>query len=283
MRSSVACVRSTRRSLLPCLTASGPRQCSAAGRAARISRMRTLAISHQRDAGPGRLRRGDRARGHELDDWHMRRAAVEPPAGPVRLRRGDDLRRRDARRPGRRASAGSRPRSAAAPSCSTAGMPLLGRLPRIPAAGRGGAAAPRRAREPEIGWHAVELTAEGADDPLLGAARAARSRRSSGTATSARCRPGPRCSRAARCASGVRRRGRRPGGSSSTPRSRRPTPSAGSTTTGPTRTRCGSASTRSCSDRDRERAPRGTSSAGALPTFDLAGRGERARLTRAGA
>ena len=58
-------------------------------------------------------------------------------------------------------------------SCSRelldAGVPAARRLPRLPAAGRGGRRrGARRAREPEIGWHRVELTAEGADDPLLG-------------------------------------------------------------------------------------------------------------------
>ena len=50
--------------------------------------------------------------------------------------------------------------------------------------------------EPEIGWHDVELTDAGVDDPVVGALPP-RSTRSSGTTTRTACRPAPSSSRAA--------------------------------------------------------------------------------------
>ncbi len=54
-------------------------------------------------------------------------------------------------------------------SCSARRVPSSRRVPGQPAAGRGGRGARRRgAREPEIGWRRVEVTAEGRIDPLMG-------------------------------------------------------------------------------------------------------------------
>ena len=57
---------------------------------------------------------------------------------------------------------------AARASCSSAGCrcSASASAPQLLAEAAG--APPRRASEPEIGWHEVELTAEGDGDPLLG-------------------------------------------------------------------------------------------------------------------
>ena len=89
-------------------------------------------------------------------------------------------------------------------------------------------AKPRRASEPEIGWHEVELTPEAAGDPLLGAARAAlrgvpvAQLRGAAPARGGRARPQPGLP------AGLPARRARPGASSSTPRSRRRTSTTGS-------------------------------------------------------
>ena len=44
--------------------------------------MRTLAISHQRDAGPGVFAEAIAAAGHELDLWHIAETD-QPPADPL--------------------------------------------------------------------------------------------------------------------------------------------------------------------------------------------------------
>ena len=43
--------------------------------------MRTLAISHQRDAGPGVFAEAIEASGHEIDRWHITETD-QPPADP---------------------------------------------------------------------------------------------------------------------------------------------------------------------------------------------------------
>ncbi|HEY0278469.1 MAG TPA: type 1 glutamine amidotransferase [Solirubrobacterales bacterium] len=128
--------------------------------------MRVLAIVHQRDAGPGVFGEAIRARGGSLDEWLLPETE-EPPGDPLgydavfvlggsmNVDEGDE----------HRWIGGERG--------------LLGRLfeRRVPLIGLclGGqmvasaaGAVPRRAPRPEIGWHRVELTDEGRDDPLLG-------------------------------------------------------------------------------------------------------------------
>jgi GMP synthase-like glutamine amidotransferase len=128
--------------------------------------MRALAISHQRDAGPGVFAEAIAAAGHELDLWLMAEQA-DPPADPfgydavmtfggaMNVDQPDE-------------HAWMRPEKELLAGLIGAGVPLLGVClgSQLVCEAAGGAA--RRAREPEIGWHGVELTAEGQDDPLLG-------------------------------------------------------------------------------------------------------------------
>jgi GMP synthase-like glutamine amidotransferase len=123
--------------------------------------VRTLAISHQRDAGPGVF--ADAI--GELDVWHVAET-TEPPADPfgydavlsfggaMHADQGDD-------------HAWMAPEIALLTELLEADMPLLGvclgaQLLTVAAGGR-----VARATRPEIGWHPVELTEEGAADPLL--------------------------------------------------------------------------------------------------------------------
>jgi GMP synthase (glutamine-hydrolysing) len=129
--------------------------------------MRLLAISHQRDAGPGVFGEAIAGAGHQLDHWH-RAETGEPPRDPFaydgvltfggamnadqelehewlddeKALLGDLVRRR---------------------------MPLMTVClgAQLLAEAAGGRAV--RAAEPEIGWFDVEVTADGADDPVIGA------------------------------------------------------------------------------------------------------------------
>jgi GMP synthase (glutamine-hydrolysing) len=128
--------------------------------------VRVLAIVHQTDAGPGVFGEAIRARGDELDQWLLPDSA-EPPADPlgydVVFVLGGSM----------NVDEGGRHR------WLEAERGLVGRLieRRVPLIGLclGGqmvaaaaGAVPRRAPRPEIGWHRVDLTPEGAADPLLG-------------------------------------------------------------------------------------------------------------------
>jgi GMP synthase (glutamine-hydrolysing) len=128
--------------------------------------VRVLAIVHQRDAGPGVFGEAIRGRGDSFDEWLLPETA-DPPADPLgydavfvlggsmNVDEGDQY------------------------DWIGGERGLLGRLIelRVPLIGLclGGqmvaaaaGAVPRRAPRPEIGWHRVEVTDEGLDDPLLG-------------------------------------------------------------------------------------------------------------------
>jgi GMP synthase (glutamine-hydrolysing) len=128
--------------------------------------MRVLAIVHQTAAGPGVFGEAIRGRSDELDEWLLPESA-EPAADPLgydavfvlggamNVDQGDRYEWLGTERG------------------------LVGRLleRRVPLIGLclGGqmvaaaaGAVPRRAPRPEIGWHRVELSREGAADPLLG-------------------------------------------------------------------------------------------------------------------
>jgi GMP synthase-like glutamine amidotransferase len=127
--------------------------------------MRTLVISHQRDAGPGVFAEAIAAAGYELDLWSIAERD-EPPSDPYGydavMTFGGAM---NVDQPDRHAWIA--PEKELLAGLIEAGVPLLGVClgSQLVAEAAGGAA--RRAPEPEIGWHGVEVTAEGADDRLL--------------------------------------------------------------------------------------------------------------------
>jgi GMP synthase (glutamine-hydrolysing) len=128
--------------------------------------VRVLAIAHDRNGGPGVFAEAIAAAGHQLDEWLLTEVA-EPPADPhgydAVLSLGGAM----------NADQGDRHPWLAEEvrllrELIEAGKPLLGVClgGQLVAAGAGSAVGP--APRPEIGWHRVELTAEGRRDPLLG-------------------------------------------------------------------------------------------------------------------
>jgi GMP synthase (glutamine-hydrolysing) len=127
--------------------------------------MRALAIVYQRDAGAGVFADAISARGFELDTW-MRAEADAPPGDPAGYDAvfsfgGAMHADQEDRHPWLRSD------KALLAELLDQGVPLLcvclGAQLLVEAAG----VPPLRLGRPEIGWHNVTLTAEGADDPLL--------------------------------------------------------------------------------------------------------------------
>ncbi|MBS1887354.1 MAG: type 1 glutamine amidotransferase [Actinobacteria bacterium] len=128
--------------------------------------MRVLAISHQGDTGPGVFGDEIRARGAALDEWLLPESA-EPPADPLGYDAVFTL--------GGAMNVDEEDGHAwIGPERRLLGLLLEHRVPlmglclggQLVAAAAG--AVPRRASRPEIGWHQVELTEAGAEDPVLG-------------------------------------------------------------------------------------------------------------------
>jgi GMP synthase (glutamine-hydrolysing) len=129
--------------------------------------MRALAIVHQRDAGPGVFMEEIRERGVDLDEWLL----SERGTGP-----GVEIAEYDAVLTfGGAMHADQEDRHPwlhfekdFLAAMIDDGMPLLAVClgSQLLAEAAGGSA--RRASEPEIGWHEVEVTAEGAQDPVIG-------------------------------------------------------------------------------------------------------------------
>ncbi|HEX5820555.1 MAG TPA: type 1 glutamine amidotransferase [Solirubrobacterales bacterium] len=129
--------------------------------------MRALAIVHQRDAGPGVFADEIRARGVELDEWLLSERgtapAVEIAGYDAILTFGGAMHAdQEDRHPWLRFE-----KDFLAAMIDDR-MPLLAVClgSQLLAEAAGGSA--RRASEPEIGWHRVEVTEEGRADPLLG-------------------------------------------------------------------------------------------------------------------
>ncbi len=128
--------------------------------------MRVLAIVHQRDAGPGVFAEAIRAAGHGLDEWTLAERP-EPPADPLGydavLTLGGAMNVDEGGRHGWLGEEGEVLRRLLERRVPLLGLCLGGQMV---AAAAG--AEPRRASRPEIGWHRVEVTEQGRDDPLLG-------------------------------------------------------------------------------------------------------------------
>ena len=127
--------------------------------------MRALAIVHQGDAGPGVFADAMRSGGVQLDTWL--RAEEELPPRDLRdyaavLTFGGAM---------HADQESSHPwladEKALLRELLERGTPLLGVCLGAQLLAAAAGATVGRAREPEIGWHDVEVTAEGAQDPLL--------------------------------------------------------------------------------------------------------------------
>jgi GMP synthase (glutamine-hydrolysing) len=127
--------------------------------------VRVLAIVHQRDAGPGVFAEAIRDAGGELDEWTLGERP-QPPADPTDydgvVVLGGAMNVDEGDRHGWIAEEEALLRELLEREVPLLGLCLGGQL-LAAAAG----AQPRRASRPEIGWHRVEVTPEGRDDPLL--------------------------------------------------------------------------------------------------------------------
>jgi GMP synthase (glutamine-hydrolysing) len=125
-----------------------------------------LAIVQQPDAGPGVFAEAIRDAGGELDEWAPAEQP-EPPADPFGydgiLVLGGAMNVDEAERNPWLAEEKALLRELLEREVSLLGLCLGAQLVAEAAGGEA-----RRAPEPEIGWHRVEVTPEGEDDPLLG-------------------------------------------------------------------------------------------------------------------
>lgn len=127
--------------------------------------MRALAISHQRDAGPGVFAEAFAERGAQLDEWLIAEAA-DPPGDPrdyeavLTFGGAMDTYQED-EHPWLR---GEKQLLA---ELIEDGVPLIGVCLGSQLVAEAAGATPQRASEPEIGWREVAVTMEGDEDPLL--------------------------------------------------------------------------------------------------------------------
>jgi GMP synthase-like glutamine amidotransferase len=127
--------------------------------------VRVLAIVHQRDAGPGVFAEAIAAAGGTLDEWTLAerpRPAADPLDYDAVLVLGGAMNVDEGKRHGWIAEEKALLRELLAREVPLLGLCLGGQLLAAAAGGE-----PMRAARPEIGWHQVEVTAQGEDDPLL--------------------------------------------------------------------------------------------------------------------
>jgi GMP synthase-like glutamine amidotransferase len=126
--------------------------------------LRVLAVVHQRDAGPGVLGEAAQADGHELIEWMAPDAPAPSLDGiDAALVLGGAMNVNE-----QRAHPWLVSEKAFVGELVRTGVPTLGICLGAQLLADAAGAEPRRATEPEIGWHAIELTDAAADDPLLG-------------------------------------------------------------------------------------------------------------------
>ena len=127
--------------------------------------MHVLALVHGRQGRSGVFGEAVRDRGHELDEWSL--AWGEPPPRPlddygaVLVFGGSMHADQDDRHPWLREETLFLRR------LLDSGTPVLGVCLGAQLLARAAHAPVEPAREPEIGWYEIELTAEAADDPVL--------------------------------------------------------------------------------------------------------------------
>jgi GMP synthase (glutamine-hydrolysing) len=127
--------------------------------------VRVLAIVHQPDAGPGVFAEAIAERGDDLDTWPIAEVA-EPPSSPrdydaVLTFGGSMDTYQDQEYPWL-----SREKALLAALLQT-DVPLMGVCLGAQLVAEAAGPSAQRASRPEIGWHEVEVTPDGAEDPLL--------------------------------------------------------------------------------------------------------------------
>ena len=127
--------------------------------------MRALAIVHQLDAGPGVFADEARERGWEMQEWLI--SSGPPPADPLAydavLAFGGAMHTdQETEHPWLRHE------KELLAGLLDGGVPVLGVCLGSQLLAEAAGARAERAPQPEIGWFALELTAEGADDPVVG-------------------------------------------------------------------------------------------------------------------
>jgi GMP synthase (glutamine-hydrolysing) len=128
--------------------------------------MRVLAISYEREAGPGVFTDAMRERGIEMDEW-ARELGDEPPADPASydavLCLGGAMNvDEEAKHPW------LPEQKSLLKGLLDAEAPLLGVCLGSQLLAEAAGAVPGRARRPEIGWFDIEVNEEGARDPVFG-------------------------------------------------------------------------------------------------------------------
>lgn len=127
--------------------------------------LRALSIAHQRDAGPGVFADAMRSQGVQHDVW-LRSEQDQPPGDPrdydaVLVFGGAMHADHEDRHPWLREEKGL------LAELLERQVPLLGVCLGAQLLAEAAGAPARRASRPEIGWHDVEVTDAGAEDPLL--------------------------------------------------------------------------------------------------------------------
>lgn len=129
--------------------------------------MRALSIVHQPDAGPGVFAEEMRSRGVEAEEWAMSKRGEGPPReiadyDAILTFGGSMHADQESEHPWLRFEKDF------LAALLEDGVPMLAVCLGSQLLAEAAEGTARRASEPELGWHPVEVTPEGATDPLLG-------------------------------------------------------------------------------------------------------------------